>query len=241
MPKSKIIAGGLVPFTTIDYPRMVSCVVFLQGCPWRCSYCSNPHLFEFRAHAPKDSENWRYILDLLARRTKVLDAVVFSGGEATAQAKALAAAIDDVHAVSPRYKIGLHTNGCRPEQLAEILPRVDWVGLDIKAPLEKYDSITKVDGSGAAAFASLDLVLQSGVDFEVRTTADPSVLGKDDILALGGTLAGRGVKSYALQRYRPINGDDPKNPPIQSIMQFFADKEFADALKGMFPDFQMRF
>ena len=38
--------GGLVSFTTIDYPGKLAAVLFLVGCPLRCAYCSNPHLLE---------------------------------------------------------------------------------------------------------------------------------------------------------------------------------------------------
>jgi pyruvate formate lyase activating enzyme len=235
------VIGGLVPFTTIDYPGKISCVVFLQGCPWRCPYCSNAHLFEFGKPGPKDSENWEYVLNLLAKRVKMLDAVVFSGGEATAQADGLVAAIACVRAVSPHYKIGLNTNGCDPAKLARVLPHVDWIGLDIKALPEKYDALTGVEGSGAAAFDSLGLILESGMDFEARTTCDPAFVSKGDILALGKKLSALGVKNYRLQRYRPPRKDSPDNPPMREIMQFFTDRDFEAALDGMFPNFSMRY
>jgi anaerobic ribonucleoside-triphosphate reductase activating protein len=240
MGSSNIIIGGLVPFTTIDYPKKVSLVLFLQGCPWRCVYCSNPHLFEFSKVSTKDRENWEYVLELLKKRVKMLDAVVFSGGEATSQAEEVIKAIDDIRKISKDFKIGLHTNGCHPEKLRALLPYVDWIGMDIKAPIEKYDAITGVKDSGKNAFASLGLIMESGKDFEVRTTADPTVLTKDDIIALAQTLAEKGVKTYALQRYRPVDKANPKNPPMSDIMQFFMDDAFKARLEGMFESLSMR-
>ena len=117
MANSNIIVGGLVPFTTIDYPSKLSAVIFLQGCPWRCIYCSNPHLFEFRKATEQDKNNWQYVLDLLKKRVKILDAIVFSGGEATAQAEEIVEAIKDIKKFAPHFKFGLHTNGCFPEKL----------------------------------------------------------------------------------------------------------------------------
>ena len=74
--------GGFVPFTSADYPGALAAVVFCQGCPWRCGYCHNPHLMPARGDAGRDFDG---ILDWLESRRGLLDAVVFSGGEPTAQ------------------------------------------------------------------------------------------------------------------------------------------------------------
>ena len=240
MASSNVIVGGLVPFTTIDYPGKLSMVVFLQGCPWRCAYCSNPHLFECRVAAERDKENWAYILDLLARRTKVLDAVVFSGGEATSQAPEVAEAIADIHYISPDFKIGLHTNGCDPAALEKLLPLVDWVGLDIKAPPRLYGKITGVADSAEKAYRSLDLVVKSRIPFEARTTADPRFLDKGSILEIAQILSRLGVGDYAVQRYRPVKRDAPATPSSNEIMQFFTDAAFEAKLRSLFKSFTLR-
>lgn len=241
MANSNIIVGGLVPFTTIDYPSKLSAVIFLQGCPWRCIYCSNPHLFEFRKATEQDKNNWQYVLDLLKKRVKILDAIVFSGGEATAQAEEIVEAIKDIKKFAPHFKFGLHTNGCFPEKLEIVLPYIDWVGLDIKAPCQKYEQITKVKGSGERAFESLNLILKSGKDFEVRTTADPTVLTKEDIIEIAKNISSLGVQNYAVQRFRPVNKDNPNNPPAHEITQFFTDKEFENTIRGYFEKLELRF
>ncbi len=238
---SNIIVGGLVPFTTIDYPSKMSAVIFLQGCPWRCIYCSNPHLFEFRRPTQQDKSNWQYILSLLQKRTKILDAVVFSGGEATAQAQEIIEAIKDIKQFAPHFKFGLHTNGCFPDKLEMLLPYIDWIGLDIKAPCKKYEQITKVKGSSEQAFSSLNLLLKYNKDFEVRTTADPTILTKDDILEIAEQISKIGVKTYAIQKYRPVDKNNPNNPPSTEIMQFFTDKEFEKKLRELIPNLTLRF
>ena len=246
------VVGGLVPFTTIDFPKKISCVVFLQGCPWRCTYCYNPHLFQSRAPSERDAANWEYVLDLLRKRTKALEAVVFSGGEATSQPEPLAGAIAQIHEISPDYKIGLHTNGCNPENLKRLLPLIDWIGLDIKAPSDRYDQLTRSENSGKNARDSLNLIIESGKDFEVRTTCDPRHLDKNAIIELATELASLGVKNYALQRFRPTppkerereNQRDPgikPNTPTQAeIMQFFADPDFEAKLKSLIPNVILR-
>lgn len=195
--------GGLTPLSTADWPSMLVAVVFCQGCPWRCGYCHNPHLIPARG---SDEIAWEEILAFLRRRQGLLDGVVFSGGEPTAQA-GLADAMRDVRALG--FKIGLHTGGAYPRRLAEVLPLVDWVGLDIKAPFADYARITGVAGSGAPAQKSLDRVLQSGVAHEVRTTVHPALLADAEVVGLARTLAAREVKRYVLQRFRSQGCADP--------------------------------
>ncbi|PKO61543.1 MAG: anaerobic ribonucleoside-triphosphate reductase activating protein, partial [Betaproteobacteria bacterium HGW-Betaproteobacteria-17] len=139
--------GGLTPLSTTDWPGMLAAVVFCQGCPWRCGYCHNPDLIPARG----DHEiPWEDVLAFLRRRRGLLDGVVFSGGEPTAQA-GLLDAMREVRELG--FKIGLHTGGMYPQRLAAVLPLVDWVGLDVKAPFADYPRVTSVTGSGERAHA----------------------------------------------------------------------------------------
>ncbi len=159
--------GGLTPFTTIDYPGSLAAVIFCQGCPWRCGYCHNGHLLSEHADTPI---SWEEIVRLLEHRQGHLDAVVFSGGEPTMQAS-LVSAISTVKGMG--FLIGLHTAGAFPEVLEQVLPLADWVGMDIKVPFGEYDVITGIPGSGDTARMSAELVRQSGVLHQFRTTLDP--------------------------------------------------------------------
>jgi pyruvate formate lyase activating enzyme len=159
--------GGLTPFTTIDYPGELAAVVFCQGCPWRCGYCHNRHLIPKQADT---QDRWEEIISFLESRRGLLDAVVFSGGEPTMQSR-LVSAISTVKQMG--FLIGLHTAGAFPKVLEQVLPLTDWIGMDIKAPFEEYDMITGVPGSGDAAHRSTELVRQSGVLHQFRTTIDP--------------------------------------------------------------------
>lgn len=162
-----LAVGGLLPFTTIDYPGCLAAVLFCQGCPWHCVYCHNRHLI------PKNSGSaipWSTVIDLLERRLGLLDAVVFSGGEPTLQT-ALPEALGVVQAMG--FKTGLHTGGPYPKRLQRCLPLLDWVGMDLKAPFDEYERITGIAGSGAAARESAILLRQSGVQHQFRTTLAP--------------------------------------------------------------------
>jgi pyruvate formate lyase activating enzyme len=86
-----------------------------------------------------------------------------------------------------------------PDRLAAALPWLDWVGLDIKGPEHRYDAITGVPGSGARAWQSLALLQASTVAFECRTTWHAGLYSAQELQALGDTLAGAGVRHWAVQ------------------------------------------
>ena len=194
---------GLTPYSTTDYPGCFSAVVFCQGCPWRCRYCHNPHLLP--AGTPP-AMAWDEVMDFLGRRRGLLDAVVFSGGEPTLQ-DGLGEAARAVKALG--FKAGLHTAGMYPERLRELLPLFNWVGMDIKAPFADYEQITGVAGSGAKARNSARWILDSGVDYEFRTTVHSALLSRDALAALGRELAAMGAQHYVLQEFRQQGCDQP--------------------------------
>lgn len=220
--------GGITPLSTVDWPGQLAAVVFLQGCPWRCGYCHNGHLQEV-ADAP--AHDWQELATLLAQRRGLLDGVVFSGGEPTAQPD-LARALLQVRAMG--YACALHTAGIYPRRLAEVLPLVDWVALDVKALPDGYDALTGVEGSRQKADEALNLLLRSGHDFECRTTVDWSILPPADLVLLGERLAGLGVRTFSVQIARPVGrhyrpGGDPHG--AQAVL---------DYLDTLFPAFTVR-
>jgi len=192
--------GGITSLTTIDYPGELAAVVFCQGCAWRCTYCHNDHLWPPQGEAELP---WGDVLSFLARRRGLLDAVVFSGGEPTLQS-ALPAAMQEVRTLG--FKVGLHTAGPYPHRLARVLPHVDWVGLDVKALPEDYDALTTRPGSGAAAWRSLALLLESGVAHEVRITVDADHFPPDRLHALLDRLRNTGARQVVLQPCRDRQG-----------------------------------
>jgi pyruvate formate lyase activating enzyme len=201
----------------VDWPGQLAATVFAQGCPWDCAYCHNPHLLSATPEDDAAQETellpWRVVRDWLETRTRLLDGVVFSGGEPLAQ-PSLAATIAETRALG--FKVALHTSGVVPRRFAEVLPLLDWVGFDAKAPFARYEDVTRVLGSGERALVSLRLLLDSGVDYEVRTTVHPDLLGEEGLLELAEELRALGVKRWVLQPYRPQGarpGLDPAKPP----------------------------
>lgn len=195
--------GGFTPFTTTDYPGRLAAVVFCQGCPWRCAYCHNPHLLP--ADGP-ESHAWGDILAFLETRRGLLDAVVFSGGEATAQS-GLGDAMRAAKALG--FRIGLHTAGMYPNRLALLLPLLDWVGLDVKAPRAAYARIVGAPTDAAAVYASLRMIMDSAIEHEVRCTWHPRLLDEADLRALVGDLREVGADKLVLQEYRAAGAVTP--------------------------------
>jgi len=193
---TNLVISGLVPFTTIDMPGKNAAVIFCQGCPWRCRYCHNTHLQKPQTCS---SIKWDTILIWLESRKGLLDALVFSGGEPTLQ-NGLKEAMHEVKAMG--FEVGLHTGGYNCETLNKIMPTLDWIGLDIKSPKSIYDQITGVSNSGKSAWESLRLVLDSGIDYEIRTTYHPDLLTESNMLALAIELARANVKNWVIQTFR---------------------------------------
>lgn len=222
--------GGLTPLTATDYPGHLAAVVFCQGCPWRCAYCHNPHLIPPRASAQIE---WPAVMQFLARRVGLLDAVVFSGGEPALQS-GLAQALSEVKTMG--FKCGLHTAGAYPQHLASLLPLLDWVGFDIKASFTDYAQITQVHGSGNSAEASLQALLASGVSYECRTTVDLQYFDAKKLIDLAQSLAASGVRHYVLQACR-----DPRRSGGQCLTQVNAWlTEIANTIALSFDTFILR-
>lgn len=205
MTKQPVIIGDVEKFSIVDFPNRIAAVAFLQGCPWRCPFCYNLSLQKIGAEPESD---WTFdkFLAFLNKRKGVLDAVVFSGGDPLVH-DGLAQAVEAVKELG--YAVGLHTGGYRPEALAKIAGRLDWVGLDIKAPLtaEHYARATGGYKLVENVQKSLHILLQSGIHFECRTTCDPRILSVDDLYRIADMLRSAGVKEYYLQKYRPVPSD----------------------------------
>jgi len=210
---TELRVGGLAPLSTCDWPGELVATVFCQGCAWDCAYCHNSHL---RPHDSKDQITWQSVLTFLQSRRGLLDAVVFSGGEPTLQ-PALLSAVASVRNLG--FRVGLHTAGMASDALSQVLPLIDWVGFDVKAPLGEYSRITGVSQSGAKALASLRLLLESGVSYEVRTTLHPALLTVAQLMELRDELLSNGVTNYAVQHFRPTGARLDRLPLVSELSQ----------------------
>lgn len=152
---------------------------------------------------------WGSVLNFLSSRRGLLDAVVFSGGEPTLQ-PALLEAIGEVRALG--FRVGLHSAGMAPEFFAGLLPSLDWVGFDVKAPFGTYSGITGIERSGEKALKSLQKLLSSGIPYEVRVTVHPSLLDPGDMIELKAKLLDLGIQNFVVQQVR-LRGTLPGRLP----------------------------
>lgn len=190
--------GGLVKFTLIDFPGTPAAIVFTQGCNFRCRYCHNPELVYPHLFTPSMPQE--EVMAFLQRRQGTLEGVVISGGEPTLQ-EDLVRFMADIKALG--YKTKLDTNGTRPEVLKELIDKklVDFIAMDLKAPLEKYALITGVEANSTVIRHSMDLIVKSGLDYQFRTTYDTEVLNDNDIATISAAVGG---KNYKVQECLPV-------------------------------------
>ena len=233
----QIQIGGLVSFTTIDFPGKLAAVLFLCGCPFRCAYCSNPHLIPL-SDGEYDPDK---IFEWLTNRVGKLEGVVFSGGEALMQGESTIEYMRRVRELG--FAIGLHTNGFYPETLRRVSDIVDWIGLDFKATRAKYRELTGLDIAYDRMMESLKYWVSTGRGLEVRTTCDPCFVTRDDLLEIAEICALSGVKNFAVQKYSPYHECDCHESDCESHhakttesdrAQFFTDAEMKQKIESLF-------
>ncbi len=181
--------GGFIPFSLIDYPELVSAVIFTSGCNFRCPYCHNPEL----VNSPTTIDiNLNDIWSLLAKRKNLLDGVVVSGGEPTIQPDLLSF-LEKIKTIG--YKIKLDTNGSNPQVLSEAIEKglLDYIAMDIKSPLNQYSNFTKVKKVKKTKTDlqkindSIEIIYKSQIPFEFRMTAVKPLHKFNDLIEVGKT------------------------------------------------------
>jgi pyruvate formate lyase activating enzyme len=190
--------GGLQKISLIDYPGLISAIVFLQGCNFRCPYCHNPELVDKKLFRPCLDE--KEILTFIKTRKRKLDAITITGGEPTLQ-KELISFIRKVKKIG--FAVKLDTNGSQPQLIAKILHEklIDFIAMDIKAPVRKYRDIVKAPIDVEKIRECINIILQSKIPYEFRTTIVKSMLSENDILEIADDIAG--AKRYVLQKFVP--------------------------------------
>jgi len=203
--------GGLQKLTLIDYPNTLACTVFLSGCNFRCPWCYSPELVlpKFIAQQPEIKES--EFFDFLKTKKGLIDGVVICGGEPTIHEE-LPLFCSKIKNVG--YRVKLDTNGSSPEMLEKLfkLKLVDYVAMDIKSPKENYTQAVGFEGTTGNYLVdkierSIDILKNSGIDYEFRTTIVPGVHTQEDIVKIAHWI--RPARKYFLQKFRPEKTIDP--------------------------------
>ena len=188
--------GGIQKCSLIDFPGHIATVLFTQGCPWRCSYCHNRSLVEPKHFSRTIAEG--EVFAFLEKRKGQLDGVVVTGGEPTLH-RDLPRFLKEIKSLG--YALKLDTNGCHPQALRKVLDEhsIDYVAMDLKAPLERYKHTVRAPVDRSAVMTSVEIILNSGIEHEFRTTVVPGLHTGEDILAIARLIAG--AERYFLQPY----------------------------------------
>jgi pyruvate formate lyase activating enzyme len=193
--------GGYQKLTLIDFPGTLATTVFTIGCNFRCHFCHNPELVLGSANLLSGTENKieQEFFAFLDKRKGKLGGVCITGGEPTLQPD-LIEFIKKVRAMG--FLIKLDTNGARPDVLKKLLDLklLDFVAMDIKNKLEKYSETVGVKVDTERIKLSVDLIRNSRVLYEFRTTVVPGIHEDEDFLEIAQWLSG--ARAYYLQEYR---------------------------------------
>ncbi|MGD8991754.1 MAG: anaerobic ribonucleoside-triphosphate reductase activating protein [Desulfobacterales bacterium] len=189
--------GGLVKNSMIDYPGKVSCGIFLAGCNFKCPYCHNPELA--RRRTPHSVEfDPDSIYRFIETRRRFLDGVVISGGEPTLQAD-LYDLCRDIKEMG--YPVKLDTNGSRPQVIKRLISEglVDYIAMDLKTDPVQYATYIQSNCNVKAIFASIDVIMNSAIAYEFRTTCVKPIVAVQTIENISRLI--EGARLYALQRF----------------------------------------
>ncbi len=220
-----MLIGGLQKITLIDYPGKVAATIFTLGCSFRCPFCHNPELVlpkQFTKPIPEET-----VISFLASRVGRLDGVCLTGGEPTLQ-KNLPEFITQIKNLG--LKVKLDTNGSQPKVLEKIIKSgsVDYFAMDIKGPLSNYATITASKGFEKEINESISLIMNSGLEYEFRTTVSKPLLSVRDFEYIGKMISG--ASSYWLQNYVKSKQIDS-----QITLEPFSDAELMEALNLVRP------
>ena len=225
--------GGLEALTLIDYPGKVASTVFTVGCNFRCPYCYSSEIV-----IPEKIENQPIIpekefFDFLENRKSLLEGVVVCGGEPTIHQDLP----DFMRKIKEKgFLVKLYSNGSNPDVLNNLIQNklVDYVAMDVKGPKEKYGLMTGLNDKWNKAMMekiekSINILKNSEIGYEFRTTVVPEVLIKEDILKIADWI--KPAKRYYLQGYRAeketINPDFMKKKPYSEEFLLEIQKEIS--------------
>ena len=213
--------SGIQKLTLLDFPGKVACTIFTPGCNLRCPFCHNATL----VFSCTDEIGEESVLAFLKKRVGILDGMCVTGGEPLLQ-KDIAAFLRKVKDLG--YQIKLDTNGTFPDRLQPLLEEglVDYVAMDIKASPANYDNATGVVTDLDKVRRSVELLKNSGVAHEFRTTTVKGIHTADDFAAIAEWL--QGEENYYIQQYKVA--DDMIGAPFESFTKEELNA-FADVVK----------
>ncbi len=196
---------GITETSFLDWDGKVVTVLYTGDCNFKCPFCHNWQLIEEHDEFPE--KEWDDIRDFLIEHRDFLDGVCITGGEPTLD--------EDLEEICRRVKglglkVKLDTNGSRPDVLRTLLEKklIDAMAMDVKMPLDgRYSGASGAEVLLDKLEESIDIIKNSGLEYEFRTTVVPSIHTKKDIADIARMLDG--ASRYVIQQFIPDNTRDP--------------------------------
>lgn len=208
-----MLIGGLQKLTLVDYPGKVAATVFLIGCNFRCPFCHNPDLVSpERANQVEGRISETDFSRFLDSKKDLIEGVCITGGEPTIQPDL----IEFIRKIRQKgFLVKLDTNGSNPEAIGKLVGEklIDFIAMDIKSSLENYFKAAGIKVDSDKISKSVDLIKNSGIDYEFRTTVVPGIVEKEDIQKIAEWL--NGSKKFALQQFQNKKVLDKKLESVQ--------------------------
>ncbi|NOR15053.1 MAG: anaerobic ribonucleoside-triphosphate reductase activating protein [Candidatus Aminicenantes bacterium] len=223
---------GLEKFASKDFPGYISATLFTGGCNFRCPYCHNADLV-LKPEA-LDTYPFETILQFFDSRKDWLEAVCVSGGEPLLH--------EDIGALFQLLKdrglrTKVDTNGAFPQRLVSLIEDnlLDRIAMDVKAPLDKYASVTMAAVDTQKIERSINIIMDSGLDYVFRTTVAPGLTSHADLREICQLLSGAG--SYEVQPFSPENSLDISYQKVKPFSQA-EFQEYVRIAREYFPEVQ---
>jgi len=221
-----LLIGGFQKFSLLEYPEKLGAVIFTRGCNFRCPYCHNPELVDVDRYSELISEE--SVLQFLLNRKGKLESVTVSGGEPTLQPDLLdfLLKLKDMG-----YAIKLDTNGSHPDVIEKLVSHkaVDYWAMDIKAPISLYSLVCGCSVNDKDILRSMNLIRQSGGDWEFRTTYFNQIMNWNDVLEIQPLL--KPGDKYYLQQCNYNNTLEPIHNPHQTTLELLFSQEASTKLR----------
>ncbi len=200
--------GGFQKFTLLDYPGKIAAVVFTTGCNFRCPFCHNPEIVDPTLIDYDNGISENEVLEFLNTRKGELDGVCITGGEPTLQI-GLIDFIDKIKKM--KFLVKLDTNASHFGAVKNLIENklIDYWAIDIKTTPKKYKMLSSGPGTISNIEKSIDLIVRSGGNLELRTTVAPGVVNEKDIDPMISWINGinknifPSLCRYSIQEFRP--------------------------------------
>ena len=222
--------AGFQKLTLLDFPGKVACILFTQGCNFRCPYCQNSGLI---GHENEELISEEEIFSYLNKRKGVIDGVVVSGGEPTVQPdlEAFMRKIKDIG-----FLVKLDTNGSNPELIEKLIKDgvVDYIAMDIKNVLPLYISVASVKASTEKLKRSIEIIKSSSIDHEFRTTIIKNIHDIDKMKEICSYVGGDKMYLQNFEQSENVLGKNLESFSKEELI------EISKVMKGNYPNVKVR-